>query len=381
MKLLHTSDWHLGMTMRGSISYLPDQRFFVDRICEIAEKENVEGILIAGDIFDKGIASQDALKLYDEIMTHVCGELKIPVYLIAGNHDGAERISQCSRLLVQSGLHIAGTLEKEPQVTNAGDVDIYLLPWFSTDKVKTMYPDLADEVNSMDDAYRIVLDKYREAFVPGHKNILVSHAFIVDAETSVSDRAAVVGSATMVGSYVFDGFDYVALGHLHGPQQVNSCIRYSGTPMAYSFGREEEQEKSVVIIDTDTLKQKKVPLPQLHKRVTLKGTFDELMNGDFDEEILKGYIKLDVTDRYVGTEGMARLREKYRNCLEISSKSLERDDVKITMTVDELEIAEEDPKTVFEKYCEDVYGETPSEHLLKLFDQAVKAYEKGVVEE
>ena len=381
MKLLHTSDWHLGMTLRGSVSYLPDQRDFVKEIYQIAKEEKVDGILIAGDIFDKSIASQDALKLYDEIMTRICGEIKIPVYLIAGNHDGAERISQCSRLLADSGLHIAGALEREPYVINAGDVDIYLLPWISTDKVKTIYPDMAEDINSMEDAYRAVLDKYREAFEEGHKNILVSHAFIVNAQTSVSDRAAEVGRATMVGSYVFDGFDYVALGHLHGPQQINSHIRYSGSPMAYSFGREEEQEKSVVIIDTDTFEQKLVAVSQLHRRATLRGTFDELLKADFDDDILKGYVRLEVTDSYVGADSIALLREKYRNLLEITGRRFDDQDAKITMTVDEFEVASDSPETIFEKYCEDVLEEMPGEHLVKLFKEAVKAYEKEVVEE
>lgn len=378
MKLLHTSDWHLGMTLRGGVSYLQDQRHFADRICQIAEEEKVDGILVAGDIFDKGIASQDALKLYDEIMTRICGEMKIPVYLIAGNHDGAERISQCSRLLADSGLHIAGALEKEPHVINAGDVDIYLLPWISTDKVKTVYPDMAEDINSMEDAYRTVLDKYREAFVTGHRNILVSHAFIVDAQTSVSDRAAEVGRATMVGSYVFDGFDYVALGHLHGPQQINSHIRYSGSPMAYSFGKEEEQKKSVVIIDTDTLEQKVVEVPQLHSRATLTGTLNELLKADFDDDILKGYVRLEVTDSYVGAEAIASLREKYWNLLEITGKSFGREEAKITMTADEFELAADSPETIFEKYCEDILEEMPGEHLVKLFKEAVNAYEKEV---
>lgn len=252
MKLLHTSDWHLGMMQRGSISYIEDQRYFIDRICEIATKEKVDGIIIAGDILDKGIASQDALKLYDEKMTYICATLNIPVYIIAGNHDGAERLSQCNELLRKSGLYISGSLSSEPYVVNCGDVDIYLLPWISTDKVKSIYVSDADKVASMEDAYKVVLDKYRDKFVEGHKNVLVSHAFITNAETSVSDRAAEVGKAAMVGSYVFEGFDYVALGHLHGPQKIDDHIRYSGSPMAYSFGKEEKQEKGVVIYDTDT---------------------------------------------------------------------------------------------------------------------------------
>lgn len=369
------------MTFRGGISYREDQEYAIDKICQIAVEENVDGILLAGDVFDKSIASQEALKLYDERMTYICGTLNIPVHLVAGNHDGAERISQCNELLKTSGLYIAGSLEEKPFVVNSGDVDIYLLPWISTDKVKSIYPEDSENVTSMEEAYKLVLDKYRECFVPGHKNVLVSHAFIVNAETSTSDRAAEVGRATMVGSYVFDGFDYVALGHLHGPQQVNEHIRYSGTPMAYSFGKEESQEKSVTIIDTDTWEQKIVPLPQLHKRTTLTGTYDELMETDYDDEIINGYVRLEVTDSYVGMDSLAAFREKYCNLLEVISKDLEHDDAKITMTIEEFEKADENPESVFNRYCEDILEESPSSHMIDMFKDALARYEKEVVEE
>ena len=301
--------------------------------------------------------------------------------MIAGNHDGPERLSQFSDLLVNSGLYIAGSLSEQVNVINNDDVDIYLLPWISTDKVKTVYPDMAEEIASMEDAYRVVLDKYREKFVKGHKNILVAHAFIVDAETSVSDRAAEIGKATAVGSYVFDGFDYVALGHLHGPQDITDRIRYSGSPMAYAFGREEKQVKSVTIVDTDDLSHKIIPIPQLNKRTTLKGTYDELIKADYDDDTLNGYIRLEVTDSYVGLDTLSLFREKYRNLLEVTGKGFERDDAEITMTIEEFENVNTDPEAIFTKYCEDTMKKEPGEHLLKLFKAAVRQYEKEVTEE
>ncbi|MBO5610102.1 MAG: exonuclease SbcCD subunit D [Eubacterium sp.] len=381
MRFLHTSDWHLGMTFRGGMSFESDQKYAIDKICKIAEDEKVDGILLAGDIFDKSIASQDAIKLYDEIMTYVCGTLNLPVYMIAGNHDGAERLSQCNELLKKSGLYIAGSLQDKPQVVNVGDVDIYLLPWISTDKVKSIYPEEIENINSMEDAYRIVLDKYREQFIKGHKNILVSHAFIVNAETSVSDRAAEVGRATMVGSHVFDGFDYVALGHLHGPQKINEKMRYSGSPVIYSFGKEEKQDKSVVIIDTDTMETKVVSIPQLHKRTTITGSFSELMEANYDKDVLDGYVRLEITDSYVGLDSMALFREKYKNLLEITGRGFDKEDAKITMTIEEFENVDSDPESVFERYYQDVMEGSPSDHTIELFRDAVKQFEKGVVEE
>lgn len=380
MKLLHTSDWHLGMTLRNGLTYCEDQRFFIHEIGRVAIEEKVDGILLAGDIFDKSVASQEALRLYDEAMTYLCMTLHIPVYMVAGNHDGAERLSSCRELLKQSGLYIAGSLSKEPNVISIGDVDIFLLPWISTDKVKSMFPDEKERINSLEEAYKFVLDIYRERFREGTKKILVSHAFIVNAQTSVSDRAAEVGSATMVGAHVFEGFDYVALGHLHGPQKVNAHIRYSGTPMAYSFGKEEAQEKSVVILDTDSMEQKVVCIPVMRRRTTLEGIFADLLKADYPQEILDGYVRLNVTDSYVGLDSMAALKEKYKFLLEVTCKSFERDDAKITMTMEEFEQAETNPQTVFMRYCQDILEETPSDHMRALFEKACREYAKEVEE-
>ncbi|MCQ2519848.1 MAG: exonuclease SbcCD subunit D [Lachnospiraceae bacterium] len=381
MKFLHTSDWHLGMNIKGTAGYEDDQRFAIENICKIAVDEKVDGILIAGDVFDKSIAVAQAISLYDEITTHICKHLGLPVYIISGNHDSAERLSQHHELLKDAGLYVAGSLSKEPYKINRGDVDIFLLPWISTDKVKSVYPEDAEHIISMEDAYKTVLDKYRAEFVKGHKNILVSHAFIINAETSVSDRAAEVGTATMVGSFVFDGFDYVALGHIHGPQQINKHIRYSGTPMAYSFGKEEKQEKSVTIFDTDSLEQKIIPIKQLRKRVTLSGKYSELISADYDKETENAYVKVVLTDTIITLDIMASFREKFPNLLEISGRSFDRPDETITMTIEEFEDINKDPKAIFIKYCEDVLKTVPDAHQLDLFSSALNNYIEEVTEE
>lgn len=376
MKFLHTSDWHLGMSLRGVISYLEDQKFMIDEICEIATHEGVDGIFVSGDIFDKSVANSAAIQLYDDTMTRLCVDMGIPVYIIAGNHDGAERLSMCNKLLSKSGLHILGSLEKEPVYFNRGDVDIYMLPWISTEKVRSVYPDEAENTLTLEDAYRVVLNGYHKTFDNSHKQILLAHAFITDADRSTSDRSAEIGHATMVPASLFEMFSYVALGHLHGPQQITERIRYSGTPMAYSFGKEEHQQKSVTIVDTDNMQQTIIPLKSLHKRTTLTGTFEELLKADFDEDVVNGYVRLEVTDCFVGMQAMADLRQKYPNLLEVSSKSFERDDARITMTVEEFEECSKNPEEIFKRYCEDILEDKPSEHLSKLFEEAVQKYEK-----
>lgn len=376
MKLLHTSDWHLGITAGGHDTFFEDQSFFIDRICDIAGEHEVDGILISGDVFNKSIASREALKLYDKGITHICSDLGIPVYIIAGNHDGAERLSSCSGLLRAAGLYVCGELKREPCVEHVGDTDIYMLPWITTDKVRTVFPEKEGEIQSLNDAYSAVLDEYRSSFREDRKNILLCHAFVTGAELSESERSAEIGGAAMVSADVFSGFDYVALGHIHRPQTVregDSIMRYSGTPMMFSFGKEEKQEKSVTVIDTSDMSLEIVPVRMLHKRTTLTGTFDEIMKADYPEDVVSGYVYLKVTDSYIGLEALSALREIYPNLLEVEGKSFEYGDSAITLTVEELEKASDDPEEIFRSYCKDIVGEAPDDHIMELFKEAASA--------
>ena len=375
MKILHTSDWHLGITFRGR-SAEEDQWHFIDQICDILTSRKIDAMILAGDVFDRSIASTEAISLYDRVMTRIAGELRVPVLCIAGNHDSAERLSQCSELLRRSGLYIAGALTKEPCAVSFEDADIYLLPWFSIEKARAVFPGDADRIRSMEDAYRVVCGELRQTFAPGKKHILVSHAFITNAETSTSDRAAEIGFATQVNMGVFEGFDYVALGHIHKPQEVAAAIRYSGSPMPYSFGKEEKQKKGVVILDTEDMSQEFVELKPLHARTTLKGGYDTLLNTDYGEDVRNGYVRLEVTDSYVGLEAMALFNERFPNLIEVKGKDLDREDASITMSIEEFEKRVDDPVSVFRSYCEDILRAPAEEARLGRFSAAVENYMK-----
>jgi len=376
MKLLHTSDWHLGASDRDK-SFYEDQKYFVDRICELVREENIDAVMIAGDVFDRAVSSAEALKLYDYAMTRLCLEQRKTVAVIAGNHDGAERLSSCNDLLKAAGLYIAGALEAEPNKVSLPDTDIYLLPWITEEKVRSVFPEDGEEIKSIEDAYRVAAEHIRASFDPKKKHILLSHAFITDSETSESDRAAVIGFATQVSASVFEGFDYVALGHIHKPQSVTGNIRYSGTPMPYSFGKEEKQEKSVTVIDTETMSQKVIPLPLLHKRSTLTGTLQELLNPSCPEEIREGYVKIQVTDQYAGLEVKAELGSVYKNILDISGKSYDGEDGTVSISAEDLERMEDDPVKVFRIFCEESMGKEADDHLTELFREAVQESEEN----
>ncbi len=372
MKFLHTSDWHFGAT-ENEHSLLSDQRYFVDRICEIITERKIDAVLLAGDVYDRSVAAADAVRLYDYAMTRICRDLGVQVISVAGNHDSAERLASCSELLKEAGLSVSGALTREPRKVEFEDTDIYLLPWFTEEKVRGLFPEKAADIRSMDDAYRVVTESLRADFVPGKKHFAVAHAFISGVELGGSDRAAEIGFATQVSASVFDGFDYVALGHIHRPYNVNEHIRYSGTPMPYSFGKEEAQEKSVTIIDTENMTQEIVPLPLLHCWTTLTGTMEELMHPDLAAEVQNGYVRINVTDTFVGTESGAALRALYPLALDIMGKEFEDLNGGTRMTLEELRELETDPVEVFKRfYIDSSNGEEASEHLLDLFRQVLE---------
>ena len=376
MIFLHTSDWHLGAT-EGERELREDQYFFIDEICRIIEERQVDAVLLAGDVYDRSVGSASAIRLYNYAMERICRDLKKTVLTIAGNHDSADRLSSCGSLLEKAGLYISGAAEREARVVAFDDAEVFLLPWVTEEKVRSLYPE--ERISDLTGAYQVLTDHMRERFSPDKKHIVVSHAFITNAETSTSDRAAEIGFATQVSASVFDGFDYVALGHIHKPQNVNGHIRYSGTPMPYSFGKEESQEKSVTLLDTETMTQEIVPLPLLHQRRTLTGTYEELLNPDCAEEVRTGYVRLNVTDTALGLELLSRLRQVYPHPLVVSGKAYEGDGTSISLTMEEFEQMENDPSQVFRSFCREEMGQEATPHFVELFEKAVSRYEEGTV--
>lgn len=371
MIFLHTSDWHLGAT-GGERDLWDDQKYFIDAICSIVREKNVDAVLLAGDVYDRSVPAASAIGLYDYAMNRLCGELGVKVLTIAGNHDSAERLASCAGLLDKAGLYLQGAAQREPRVVEFADSQVFFLPWMTEEKIKSLYPEERDGVTDLTEAYRVAVNHMREKFIPGKRHFLLSHAFITNAETSTSDRAAEIGFATQVPASVFEGFDYVALGHIHKPQQVNPFIRYSGSPMAYSFGKEERQEKSVTLIDTAAMTQEVVPLPLLHRWTTLTDSYEVLLAGEYPEEIRNGYVRLNVTDTAVGLDMLSRLRQVYPNALVVAGKTYDGEDTTITLTMEQLEQMESDPAEVFKSFCREEMGQEATDHFLQLFARAVE---------
>ena len=372
MKLLHTSDWHFGMSV-GTGSYEEDQRYFLDQLYDLIRREQVDGVLLAGDVYDTGVANGAAIELYNEAVTTLCGTLGVPVVVIAGNHDSAARLAACRDLLKAAGLYVTGKLTRpvNPVLLGGGAVAVYPLPYFNADEVKALYPECRGEIRSQETAVQVVCDEIRRSMDPGRCNIIVSHALIVQAELSESDRSARVGFATAVSRDVFAGFDYVALGHIHKPQQVSDRIRYSGSPMAYSFGSEERQEKGVVLLDTDTGEQTFVHLRPLRPRATLRGTYEELIAR---RDLEDAYLRLEVTDRYAGLELWADLQSRFPHLLELRGKGLEETESATALTVDQLQTLDE--TDIMLRFLAEHFDYTPTEAQISLFREAAAACEE-----
>ena len=367
MKIIHTSDWHFGMGL-GTGSYADDQRYFLRQLYGLIEKEQVKALLLAGDIYDSSVVSAEAIGLYNEAMTKLCLELGVQVISIAGNHDSAARLASCRDLLKGAGLHITGKIEKNPVpvLLEDGKVAVYSIPFFNRDEVTALLRSKKAEIRNTETAMLAYCDHIRENMDTGRRNFVLSHSLIVGSQLSESDRSARVGFATAVSKDVFRGFDYVALGHIHKPQAIENHIRYSGSPLKYSFGAEEKQEKGVVLIDTDTMDIHFVPLAPKRERRSLEGTYEEIMAR---EDLGEDYLKITVTDRYAGLELIADLREKFPGLLEVYGKSLSEEGQLSALSVEELEkLNEED---IMIKFLAEGFSTEPTEGQLKLFREVL----------
>ncbi len=372
MKIIHTSDWHFGMRV-GTGNYQDCQEYFLEQLYGLIRRENAGAVLCAGDVYDSGNVGADAVALFDSAAQTICGELGVPFIVIAGNHDQPDRLAAHRELLAGAGLHISGRLERDirPVLLDGGRVAVYPVPFFNRYEVQALFPERQEDIRTLEDAHAVVFGHIRDTMDPGRRNIVAGHAYIVGAALSESDRAAMKGLAPAVSRDVFRGFDYAALGHIHRPQQVGPGVRYSGCPVKYSFS-EEDQEKGVVLIDTEDMSSSFVPLPLLRDRRTAEGTFAELMAR---EDLKDHYLRLHVTDRYPGLETQAELREQFPYLLEVTGMSAEDSGGQTTLTVEELEtMSDED---VLRKFLAERFDYTPTEGQLALFREAMAQAEEA----
>lgn len=317
---MHLADLHLGKRVNG-FSMMEDQEYILNRILEIMEEEQPDGLLIAGDVYDKTIPPAEAVRLMDDFLTAVAAK-HVPVFLISGNHDSAERVAFGHQLMQGSRIWISpvydGIIRHHTLEDRWGEVNIYLIPFLRPSVVRSFFPDV--EIEDYTDALRTIIEDLQVD--TSRRNVVLAHQFVTAAgalpETCDSEQLSVGGLDRVDGS-VFSPFDYTALGHLHGPQRVGSeTIRYAGSPLKYSFS-ELHQKKSVTVAELRAKGEteiRQIPLQPRREMIELRGTFEEILEEARKKgELQTDYYHMILTDETDVVDALSRLREYYPNIM------------------------------------------------------------------
>ena len=319
MRFAHISDLHLGKRLH-EVSFLEDQSHVLNEICEILRDEKPDAVLIAGDIYDKSMPSAEAVRLFDDFLSELSADGQ-KVFVISGNHDSAARVAYGGRIMAKSGVYLSapeyrGEVFSVPLEDNAGPVDIYLLPFIKPIHVSLAFKE--EKIESYTDAMRVAVE--RMGVNPKRRSVLVAHQFVTGAVRSDSEEVS-VGGLDNVDASVFEPFSYVALGHIHRPQNIGSPrIRYSGTPLKYSFS-EAKDEKSITISELDAkgaVSVRTIPLKPDHDLREIKGTYDELMKKEnYAGTATDDFLHIILTNEDDVPDAMRKLKTVYPNILRI----------------------------------------------------------------
>ena len=333
MRFLHTADWHLGRIFYGQ--YLTDDQAHVleNQFFSILKDEKIDGILLAGDVFDRAVPPIEAIELWDSIITRLAMDYKVPLFVVSGNHDGAERLEVGRSMLSRSGIHIWGSPHHALQPFEFEGVDgkvaICPMPFSEPRRIgdalglgfATPFLETGLNLHNYDQMYQAWSNHLRNQVPKGMRSIAISHAFVMGGDVGGSERTLSIGGSEQVSPQVFKDFQYTALGHLHGPQRMGAdYIRYSGSPLKYSFD-EHMQKKSFTIIDMDAkgnVDISTIPVEAKRDVVILEGYFEDLLNNkELQAKHKDDYVQARLLDTMPIMDGMAKLRQVYHRCMTI----------------------------------------------------------------
>lgn len=351
MKLIHLSDLHIGKRV-NEFSMIEDQKYILMKIINIIDDENPDGVLIAGDVYDRSVPAEEAMQLWDDFLTRLA-KRNLKVFAINGNHDSAVRFSDHSKLIEKTGIFLSpiytGVVEPLILEDEYGALNIYLLPFIKPAIVRQAFPD--ENISDYTDACRVAIEHMNVD--AGKRNVLVAHQFVTGATRCDSEEIS-VGGLDNVDSSVFDCFDYVALGHIHGKQRIGrDTVRYCGTPLKYSFS-EKDHKKSVTVVDfkeKGTVDIREIPLVPLHDLREIKGTYEELTaKKNYEGTDLEDYIHAVLTDEDDVLDAIGKLRVIYPNLMKLSYDNKRTRENRF---VDEVkDIDNKSPLQLFEEFFE-----------------------------
>ena len=348
MKIMHLSDLHIGKKV-NEYSMLQDQIYILKEILRIIDNEKVETVIIAGDVYDRSLPPNEALELFDEFLYQLSSR-NVNVFVISGNHDSPERISYGGRMMTENKIFLSpvydGNVKPISLNDDYGEVNFYLLPFIRPADIRRYFPD--ENIENYTDAVKVAIDNMNVDF--SERNILITHQFVTGAELSESEDI-IVGGTDNVSGEVFDGFDYVALGHIHREQTVGKDnIRYCGTPLKYSFS-EAKHIKSVTILDfkdKENIEYSKIPLTPLRDMREIRGTYYELtLKSNYENTNVDDYIHITLTDVEDIPDAIGKLRSIYPNIMKLDYDNLR---TRGSGTVDAIENIES--KSPFELFAD-----------------------------
>ncbi|WP_377268419.1 exonuclease SbcCD subunit D [Peterkaempfera sp. SMS 1(5)a] len=321
MRLLHTSDWHLGRTFHRE-SLLSAQHAFLDHLVATVRAERVDAVLVAGDVYDRALPSLDAVALFDEVL-HRLAELRVPAVFISGNHDSARRLGVAAGLIDRAGIHLrtdpAGCSIPVVLDDRHGPVALYGLPYLEPALVRE---GLGLERGGHAAVLGAAMDQVRADLAgrpPGTRSVVLAHAFVTGGATTDSERDITVGGVASVPAEVFQGVDYAALGHLHGCQTLTPRLRYSGSPLPYSFS-EAGQRKTMWLVELDadgSVEARRVDCPTPRPLACLRGRLEELLGDPALEPHRTSWVQATLTDPGRPAEPMERLRRRFPHTLQL----------------------------------------------------------------
>ncbi len=326
MKFIHTSDWHLGRQFHN-VSLLEDQKAVLEQLIQYIEDNPVDAVVVAGDVYDRSVPPTVAIELLNSVVKRICTDLKTPMILISGNHDGAERLGFGSEQMKNSGLHIISNFDDmlSPVVItskSAGEVALYGMPYNDPEQVRFTFK---DPVSTHDEAHKLVVEKITEQCKPEQKKVLISHCFVDGAMASESERPLSIGGSDRVSHEHFLDFDYVALGHLHQPQKKGEeYIRYSGSLMKYSFG-EQHQKKGFTLVELNEsglASAEHVELVAPHEMRIIEGELEDIIEKGKTDPKNEDYLLVRLLDKHAILNPMEKLRAVYPNVLHLEKPGM-----------------------------------------------------------
>ena len=318
MKFVHLSDLHLGKRVNG-YSMIEDQKYILLKILNVIDEQKAEAVVIAGDVYDKPIPPTEAVQLFDDFLFRLV-ERNLQILVISGNHDSPERIAFGSRFMDKSGVHMSQVYNGKNDLVELkdkyGKVNFYMLPFVKPSNVRRFFED--EEINTYTDAVRVAVSHMNVN--KKARNVIITHQFVTGAQRSESETIA-VGGTDNVDSYVFDDFDYVALGHIHGPQNIGkNTVRYCGTLLKYSFS-EISHKKSVTVVEMKEKGNVKVSTVELTPKLDMreiKGTYEELtFKKNYENTNTEDYLHIILTDEEDVADAVAKLRCVYPNLMKL----------------------------------------------------------------